>query len=480
MGGFRRTCLLVPCVLLLGLGRTACAADLAADPRVSLSAHDEPLSTVVERLSQAAGCVVAAQRNVASRRVSLQLDQVPLTLALQLLAEVAGLEVSKVDQVYLLHRAETPPGGAFTPLVDQPGQRPVLDRERLVKKLLLCRNQPPSRLAATFGRRGVVGRPGGLTIVRAEAPPAPTSHTFLGHRTEAVAVRDRLLDEAQVRFQKRWSEPSTATDEQGHPLQSPLAVPEGITAVIGFDPSSRLIVVGDEAAVDTFVALAEELDTPAGRLRLNATAFVLPAEQVEQLAFEWTPTAVAQGATARLAVSGSEAAEQILTAAAGNNRFALEPLVVDNATPASFGLSLGFSFAGAIDDCTGLPVTAVPQVDWLVATCDLKVVPWRTAGGGVSLAVTPALGEVLMELTNGAAEGRAALNTTVPGVAARARLAAGHSLVLAGVDPVGDYRAADACPLLAHLPLVGEIYRPAEVPANPLRVVVLLSAEPLE
>jgi hypothetical protein len=440
------------------------------DRLVDLAATDATLASVAAQLSADTGAKVVAHPGVAAMRVTLDLHGVTLRTALQVIAEMAGLTVGIVDDAIVLRNPADRIEGAFRP-VPPPPVVPGHD-EPLKKVRYVCQNLLPSQVAAFFGRPAIhrTGESGGLE----PAPPFPAvldQTALVLHEGESAsdrAVCESMLASEAKRLAERWAVgPGQAGEHGGAGIEAPL----GVIAIIGYDPGRSLIGLGTPAAMETFALMAAQLDSKAARVTLNAHYYVVPADKLAHLGLDFA-TIETQAGTGQFNCAKADAvtAAAALSGAAGKAVFDAKPVTVDNARPAVLSCSRRLAAGVAADSCFSTPLLAA-DVAQVLATSDLRVVPWA-ANGGYAVQVEAAYGDVLVDLKRSGAN-QAAKTTEVPCNSTNFALAAGQSLVLAGVGPKAGLRADEACRLLGGLPLFGDFYRGAKDPA-PESVVVLL------
>jgi hypothetical protein len=485
--------MLVGWVALVAAAVAPARADVSPlDRLVDLSVQNAPLSAVVAQLSADTGATVEAQPSVADVCVTLDLHGVTLHTALDMLCEVAGLTVGQIgDKVILRSTVDRMEG--VRPL---PPANPPLKRDQVKKIKYACTQLLPSQLAGYFGRPAIhhTGAAGGLQ------PAAPTKYSLSltpvmlsEHDTaDQKMCSDMMLAEARKRFEARWGvqaasgigvqgvEPigAVGTAAFGATGRAPIEVPAGVLAVIGYDPGKSLIAVGRPEAVDKFELMAKELDRNAGPVELRAHYYVVPASAVAGLGLGWmTQTTPSGTGQLRYAIGAVNTVASKLSDAAGKAAFDADPVTVDNGRPAVLALSRRLGGATATDSCFSTPLDA-KDVEGVLATSDLKVVPWAIGGADAhrfAVQIEPVFGDVLVALKQSGNE--VAKSTALPRSYANLGVALGQTLVFGGVAPSAGWKSPDACRLLSGLPLCGDLYRGAGDPAP--ESVVIVTVTPL-
>lgn len=456
-------------VLLLSV---ALPVGAAGERLVDLHVRDEPLAAVARAIAEQAGIDLRVHASIRELRVTVHLHQVPVGQAITLLAEVNGLQVGRLDGALLLRRASDQPEASYQPVkeADLPG--PPLDRTKVRKVQIHCEHARPSEIAACFGRPGLRVGPGGLTLYEAPAPTFGMAHTSLV-ATEGEVLPPHLyvqISQAQARFQSRWaggdpSDPHSLTN-------AALRMPAGVIAMLGFDPTSTLVIVGEPAAAEAMGELAQQLDAEPQRIGLRVSYLLVPAKALEGTGLAWqdVPTEGSH-ATLRAAITGDLAA---LTAAATGGPFETPLLSLGNVQ----AQVLSFTRVLQPAEAALAPSLVAEGVQSVVATTDLKVVPWVVEQDGkpaLALSIQPAWGEVVVDLSQADRTGEINLASRVPCGPALVTVPSGSNVVLAGLTPTGGTAGASA--LLGQLPFVGALFRQPADGADPVAVVVIIRPE---
>lgn len=291
--GWRASVAAAALLLCVGLRAAEVAEDL-----VSINVQDAKLSEICVMLSRAASVNVVAASDVKDRRMSLALTNVPLTDVLEVIAETNALEVRKTGSTLILTRPRSQPSAPpwarepwpptaprppwaydnagphlaptdSPPAMTRPGQplTPLLTRAigPSVRRTIRLRYAVPSRIAALFGQRSVEITKEGRTSWLAAEPQRPAGAINLGDATYRALPED--LDRA--------AEPLVAPVPPTWP--APLELPDGISALVGCDLLSALIVVGEPAAIDELTELVGKLDQPPQPCSCAVSLALLPA-----------------------------------------------------------------------------------------------------------------------------------------------------------------------------------------------------------
>ncbi|HAZ62779.1 MAG TPA: hypothetical protein DCZ72_04105 [Armatimonadetes bacterium] len=465
--------------LLLALP-AARAQEEALTRNVSLTVQDATLGHIASLLSEQADVPIVAQPSVAETLVSMNLRGVTLRTALEMLGEAAGVSVGLVGEQFILRNRFEAVAGGFRPLGTI---APKLRRDHVRKLVYHTQHLQPTDLAAIFGRGGVhrSGPGGGL-----EAAP-PTSYSFV--RAPLFAPADlsgaeralvaRMEAEEHERFTRRWAE--LGGGGAAHPgCRGALALPEGINAVIGYNPGGELVVVGEPDSIAPMNTLIRELDTAPREFTLQATATLLPAAAYTRLAQGWeTATSAFDNATMRYRM-GTPAELATAITAAGGAPVALAPLELAAAKPAVLALTrLITPELRELEGCATTPLIASQVASALVAT-DLKIAAWPVAANpaqGYRVQLEPVFGDALLGLRDSSA-GLIAKSSALPCTATTLTVGPGRAVALAGIAPSAGTNQTEACGLLASLPLSGDFYRGPGEPAADQVVVLTLQIVP--
>lgn len=458
---------------LLFLGCPVLAQEGPGQKPVTLSLQNATLADAADALSQAGGIEITIERALRDARVSLQVTDVPAEIALKLLAEVAGLVVVDLNRpgAYLLQRTEQgtkpqPVGGSET--ITLP-----LRRGEVKKVRIRCANVPASSIAGYFGRPGITQAGEAVHLVASASTTPEMFHAWLpaepGVEAETwQATRDSLGEAVRSSFYRRWAGGGPA--DQANSTCSPfLRLPDGIAAVIGYDPASSLIAVGDPAATEAFKAMVAKFDVPDAGIDLGVSFIATTVMGAQTLGLKWQelPSMSGRG-TLEAALVDHGALKDAVTG----------PFIrTTNAAPVVVGLTRLVVPTDRSGQCEGFSEAVARNVAALAATTDLKLRAWLTGKGGqrsTTLFVDPGYGHVDVEL-NQRGNAELTLDSAIPCVASPVEVPAGKTLVLRQVNPVDDYRAPDACPFLAKLPLVSLIYRPNNVAKDKTQVLVAIT-----
>jgi type II secretory pathway component GspD/PulD (secretin) len=471
-------------LLAVALAGTARADESLADKRVAIAVQDMPLSDVAKLLSRQTGAQVAVHPGVAGHRVSLRLDGVPLASALTLVAEVADAEVGQTDTGYLLRRPSDPVQGKYVPLTEPVHTAPLPKRDRLTKAKVACQHVAPSEIAAYFGSMGVKAGPDGLVTTMPGPQPVALTHTTLVRRDGEDAVlklhRDELVEAIEDRFEVRWH--ATPAHAAGTPHRysqagragASLRIPDGVRAVLGFDPSKTLVIAGEAEAVARFQEMAKTLDTPPANIALQARYYLVPVGAVDGLGLPWTLTNADSGRALLRYATAPQATAEAALARTGGIAFDTSVASVKNVQPAVLSFTRWLSSQAPAEPGIDLATALAPDAKAVMATTDVKVVTWLS-GGQLNVHVDPAFGDVVVDTADGADWGAATLSTATPALSAALTAKPGESIVLGGLVPVRNYRAPGAGRLLSTLPLIGELYRVDKQPLDSKAVVIVLT-----
>ncbi|MBI2300888.1 MAG: hypothetical protein HYU66_18415 [Armatimonadetes bacterium] len=445
----------------------ALADDAGAQRAVTLTLDNVPLAEAAARIGAAGGFDITVDRAAGEARVSLQLAEVPPQAALQLLAEVTGLEVVARDRAgaFLLRRGNgvTPPGRLDT----DAGSLFPLHRDKVRKLKMVCRHASASAIAGYFGRPALKEGADGLALRKPDAVAPTLYHAWLPSPGDAAALtshRADLQDEVVKALNRRW----TGDAERARACSPFVRMPDGVAAMIGYDPTATLIMVGEPAAVTALYGLVEHLDAPVADVELGTRFLSVSPEELAQLGLEWIAQPTHTGvATLQYALVDPA---RLPAGSAGPS------LALGQAKAAVVGLTRVLEPKDPASGCHGVSPEMLRKVTAFAATCDLKVRAWPAADGPTVVLLDPVFGHVTMRLANGDGGGLAGVDTAVPCLCSHVVVPAGKALVLRETVPAGDFRAPDACPFLARLPLVGAAYQRDAAPAG--GSVVLLALTP--
>lgn len=474
---------LVGAMLLVALNVAWPARSAAADEagaRVTYDAQSQRLGKVVGDLADAARVRIRVPRAVSDQPISVSLNDVPLRLALRIIADVADLVVDEADSGFVLRPRSEASDPGYSPLAPLPDALPPLDRGQLAKRRIELTQARPSQVAGYFGGTGLVQTADGVELRPAPDVAATLATGCLGLAGEPSERCRQMVAEAQARFARRWRDPAGPAElaERGCGGGA-LPVPAGIRAVIGFDLHDSLIVVGDPIAVDTFAGLAEQFNVAPQPVRLDVRFFIVPAGELTRSELRWDRVGVSQNRVAyRVARGSADSLAASLQAAANGLSVESRSLVLNVAQPAVVSFTCCLENRGPLDRCN-LPPDLQQDVESIVTTTDLKIVPWitgRPAARTISLLIDPLYGEVMVAAKDGQAGDAATLATAVPCTSTTMTVTDGQAVALAGVQPLGGFRAPGACPLLARLPFVGPLYNLNPVGPDEPVLVLLLTA----
>ncbi len=468
-------------VILAGAWWLASVALADSDKRVSLEVRQATLAQVADAISRQGEVRVLVDEEVRGERVSLKLSGVPVSLALSMVAEAAGLMVESLPEADS-YRLRRPPKGAARPT--QPGSTGwvPLDREKVRKVNLVCRNVAPSQIAGYFGAAAIKESPAGI-VVEHPTPLLPSLvHGWVPAPTLADenAVRDdRYAYEPEVlqRFGDRWSVTEAGTPRRSRALGPFLSLPAGIHVMIGYDPAATLVLVGDPGVIDGFKDLVTQFDQPQRAVTLETRFLSMAASEVPQLGLTWSEPQPGAG-PGLLATAVTEASRLMRPGLAG--RVGNGPLLSSaSGRPMVLSLTRVLAAGPGHQGCEGMSSDVSKSLQAVLATTDLKIVCWPRSGqAGAPLAVLldPVFGDLLARFTAGNKTGTATMASVVPLARTIAEVRPGSTLVVRGAAPTGGLKSAESCSLLAELPLVGALYRQAAA-RPPVEVLVALTVK---
>ena len=446
----------------------------AADKPVNLDLKQVTIAAAAAQISDAGGFKVDVDEAAGKDSVSLQLRGATPELALKVLAEATGLELTRVDQGYALRKPEQ----AKPARSDAPGWE-NLKRDKVKKLTYPCQHAKASEIAQYFGQVGLKSsgsdvvlehaKPVQPTLTQAWLPATPdVDNPVLKGRQQATKAT------VAERLQARWDDGQKAT-KAPRAGGAFIALPAGISVIIGYDPSKTLIVVGKPKAVDAFLPTAQHLDAEPVAMQIGVSYLLVAPGQIDKLGLKWSQTTGPSGLGAlSLATTERATITDGLARTGGTKSVDGEPLSVTAGRPVVLSLSRTLAPNVKVGSCLNVAPELAKSLAAVVTTLDLKLQAWPATGKGpCSLLIDPVYGDVVAQFADD--KGQAFVSTAVPQVATLAELRRGHSLVLRGILPVGKFRAPDACPLLGELPLVGPLYRTADAAASAWDVLVVLT-----